>query len=1007
MRFIAILSVFVLQLVNIHTSQANFAAWDKPMVENSAAQWRVKESDHFVITYPKSNRVMADKALNIAERIHLELVPFFDQTSPQKTQMVLVDDFDYANGWATFFPYAQIRLFSSPPDSINGLEVNDDWLHALIRHEYVHILHLQMARGLPKATGSIFGNIVLALPHSITPSFMLEGLATYLETNHELGYGRLQGSFYRMQMRTEVAAQRLKTLGDVAAPLREWPLGMQYLYGSYFYQFLAEIHGEQSIQDYLNKYSGEAIPAVMQNHAMSSIVGKDFDQLWRDYHQWLIEEFSNEIAVLKNSTQQGKALAIEQGRRGLFKDVSNSQGEYFYFVNNNGEDTPVLTTYVNSDINGKVDDDANGAFLALAKTKDVLALDINQQQDVVASRLITWRDGRSWADVFLLVDGVIGKKWQAITTQSRLRNVRWLNNNLMIASRKSKGISELVLLDKQGNSKSLWRGDDETTVLGDYDISAAGDYMVIAVKRALQGWNLERINFDSKSRESKNFEFKPIDFKKKTALDSIKITSWTMITHTKAIENSPQILADGRILYSADYDGIYNLYLLEDAAQPKVIQLTNMLTGAFEPKLIIDKDTKKLAEIIFQAYTAEGFEMRKIIFNEDLLASLTSFSLTQQQGQYNYPAPYLIEVEKTPSENYQPWSSLAPTWWFPYFSATAEASQIGFQTGGSDVLRRHQYALQLAVDSANELADIGITYRYDNRYQVVFQRTHDYVDVVDDSKPEYIIEQDRWILARNHILNSFEDQLSLNAAIIIEREGTITRNNLLSARCLDANFKRHKTCEKTLAGIGLQFDSRKGYLNSPGFSAGRYLDLVYETNDVLSGLSDSDYRGGILQGQWQEMFDLPGRRSLSLQVIAAQTSKENEAVTIGGGNRLTEINLFGRDDFALRGYVSSVQGGNNMNVNRLNFNQWLGRVDKGWGIWPIAVGDYSANVYVDYGSAWQSGESPNYLTGVGIDFNIEVLAFYNLMMPVRLSFAHGLDDEVGENRASIGISLPY
>jgi hypothetical protein len=72
-----------------------------------------------------------------------------------------------------FFLYAQIRLFTSSPDSIDGLEVNDDWLHALIRHESVHILYLQMARGSPKAIGSLFGHIVLALPHSITPSFML------------------------------------------------------------------------------------------------------------------------------------------------------------------------------------------------------------------------------------------------------------------------------------------------------------------------------------------------------------------------------------------------------------------------------------------------------------------------------------------------------------------------------------------------------------------------------------------------------------------------------------------------------------------------------------------------------------------------------------------------------------------------------------------------------------------------------------------------------------------
>lgn len=984
MRFLALFSLCVLQILSVQTGQANFAAWDEPIAENEAAQWLIKDSKHFTITYPESNTVMADKALNIAERVHLELEPFFGQVSQAKTHMVLVDDFDFSNGWATFFPYAQIRLFSSPPDSINGLEVSDDWLHGLIRHEYVHILQLQMARGLPKAIDHIFGNIVLAFPHSMTPSFMLEGLATYLETNHELGYGRLQGSYYRMQMRTEVAAERLKTLGDVAAPLRAWPLGAQYLYGSYFYQFLAERYGEKSMQKYLYGYSGQGIPAVMQNNVMSTIIGEDFDQLWQDYHLWLKEEFSSEIEYLITLKEQGQALSIEEGRQGLFKDVSNSQSDSYYFIDNNGEDTPVLMRY------------HEGEFSPLAATKNVLALDINEQQDVVASRMINWKDGRSWADVYLLVDGIMGKKWQSITTQSRLRNVRWLNNDFMIASRKNQGISELVLLDKQGNSKSLWRGKDETTVLGDYDISSAGDYIVISVKRALQGWNLERINFQQTG------------LNKESKLDGLHITSWQLITNTKAIENSPQILANGNILYSADYDGVYNLFLLDsNNSIATVTQLTHMLTGAFEPKMIIAKDDTQPAQIIFQAYTADGFEMRTIAFNENTLSSLDSFPLAKQQGQYNYPAPYSIDVDKSVAKNYQPGSSLLPSWWFPYFGATAEASQVGFETGGSDVLARHNYAFQLAIDSDNELMDSGIFYNYDNRYQLGFQRMHDYVDVFKDSKPEYIVEQDRWIFARNHMANAFEDQLSLNAAIVIEREGTVSRDNLFSIPCADANFKLHKTCEKTLAGIGLQFDSREGYLNSPGFSAGRYADLVYESNDLLSGILDSDYNGGILQGQWQEIFDLPGRRSLSLQVLGARTGKENEALTLGGENRATELSLFGRDDFALRGYASSVQGGNNLNVNRLNFNQWLGRVDKGWGIWPIAVGDYSANMYVDYGSAWQSGDSPDYLTGVGIDFNIEVLAVYNLLLPIRLSIAHGLDKEAGKDRASIGISLPY
>jgi hypothetical protein len=793
---------------------------------------------------------------------------------------------------------------------------------------------------------------------------MLEGLATYLETDHELGYGRLQGSFYAMQMRQEVAQDRLKSLGDVAAPLREWPLGMQYLYGSYFYQYLADTYGEDVIRAYLYQYSGKIIPAFLQNQSMRRSVRKDFDQLWQEYHVWLKEKFAAQIAKLEPSQAQGEILKLIDDHA-LFKDVANSQGGVFYYIHNNGEDSAELRRIL------------AGKNEKLIATQGVLALDVNSQGEVIISRMINWVDGRSWADLFLLVDEGDGDyHWQGLTEKSRLRNVRWLNNEEMIASRKINGISELVLINKQGEMTSLWRGQDDTRVIGDFDISANGDFLVAAVKRALQGWNLEKLNLTQVGSGNHGR------------------LSWEAITDTKGIENSPQVIDENTLLFSADYDGIYNLYLLDMKSQ-QLSQLTEMLSGAFEPKLVEN-------EVYFQAYTADGFEFRKLD-----LKNLNKFSLTSVQGKYNYPKPFAKEVEKSKPQAYSPLSSLVPRWWFPVYNVTPEASQLGLMTGGSDTLARHNYSLQFLLDTGHELADIGFIYGYDNRYQLSFQRSHQYVDIMDSSNPEFIIEQDRWILSRNHIVNAFEDRLSLNGAILVEREGSIEGDELFTPDCMDANFVLHRRCEKTLTGLGLQYDSREAYLNSPGFSAGRYWDLVIESNDVLTGLSNSDYSGNLIQGQWQEIFDLPGRRSLSWQVIAGYADEDNEDFTLGGEDRLSELSLFGRDDFALRGYPSLVQGGNWLNVNRVNFNQWLGRIDKGWGIWPIGAGDISTDLYVDYGSAWHDGDNEKYLTGVGIDFNIEVLAFYNLMMPIRLSYAKGLDKQLGEERFSMGISMPY
>ena len=969
----------------INQISANFAAWDR----EEEGPWLMQESEHFVITYPAKNSALADKSLNIAERVHQELLPFFGGSPSDKTQMVLVDDFDVSNGWATFFPFAQIRLYTSPPDTISGLEESDDWLHTLIRHEYVHILHMEMASASPEFLQNIFGRLVILFPHTMTPSFMLEGLAVYLETNEELAYGRLQSAYYAMQMRMEVASGNLKDLEDVSAPLRDWPLGMQYLYGSYFYQFLAETYGEEKIKQYLQNYSRQIIPAILQNSVAVNTFGKGFPELWLEYQTWLNTKFEPQIASLEQAQNltdvaatRGVVTHYQINAEALFQDVSSSQGSDFYYIANSGEDSTQLMRSSTTDSLEESD--------TIIKTRDIIALDVNEQGDIAASRLISWVDGRSWADVYLLQDG----NWQALTQKQRLRNVRWLNNDWMIASRKQFGISQLILLNKEGEQKILWQGGDEKSVIGDYDISDKGEYLIAAMKRSNQGWNLERLDLTGEGN------------------NVVANSPWKMITETRSIENSPQILADGRILFSADYNDVYNLYIL-DPVTKNLQQLTHMLGGAFAPKLVLSADRNQADSIVFQAYTSEGFEFRKIDFESKTVSVAhaeliyAELEYSKLEGELNYPDPYAVDVEKTAAQDYQPWSTLTPTWWLPYYQATPEYTQIGMMTAGADALSRHLYSAQFGIDTQYKLVGMNFSYTYDNRYQLSFDRSHDYIDIAingeRDEDVDYITEKDQWLFSRLNIVNAIEDQLSLNAAIVVQQEASLDRDDLFKPLCLDGNFKQHKSCEKSLVGLGLRFDNRESYLNSPGYSYGRYLDIVVETNELL----DSDYEGEVIQAQWLEVFDLPGRRSLSLQTLWGMTDEKGEKFTLGGEDRGSESSLFGRDDFALRGYAPSSIGGQYYNVNRLNFTQWLARIEKGWKNYPLALGDISSKFFIDYGSAWQDSESAEYLAGAGIELSAEVLVFYNLLLPISFTYAHGFDNDLGQDRFTLGVSLPY
>ena len=89
------------------TAIAEPVAWDGPGAEG----WLTRSSEHFDAHYPASDpayEALALHSLNIAEQAHRDLMPFFTTPPVARTQLVLSDDQDIANGWATFFPFSQI-----------------------------------------------------------------------------------------------------------------------------------------------------------------------------------------------------------------------------------------------------------------------------------------------------------------------------------------------------------------------------------------------------------------------------------------------------------------------------------------------------------------------------------------------------------------------------------------------------------------------------------------------------------------------------------------------------------------------------------------------------------------------------------------------------------------------------------------------------------------------------------------------------------------------------------
>lgn len=927
-------------LVGAGLSSASLMAapvgWDE-----EGKDWLSQQSEHFSVHFVDGHQQSAAKVLDIAERVRQEQLPYFQSAPVERTEIVLVDDFDFSNGWATPLPFAQIRLFMSPPEDGGDLATSDDWLHLLIRHEYAHIMHMELATGVPKVLQKIFGRQPFFFPHALTPSLLLEGLAVYLETNEELGYGRLQSSQYAMKMRMEVASGELKDLDQVAVADREWPLGYQYLYGAYFIQYLSQTYGEEKVQRFLMGYSRRIIPYFLINRTARQSFGKDFNALWLDFQIYLESEFTPQLAQLQQQSVVGKDL-----QQTPFLQVVSSSNHGLLVNRNNGEDRPEISLL----------NPQHGEWQPLMASKDISDMSSHPQSGLAASRIIHYADGRSYNDLFIFRDG----QWQQLTERQRFRKVRWMpDGRQLVASRKVAGISELWLLDVQTQKQEpvrLWRGDSDT-VLGAFDISPTGKDLVAAVKRRQQGWNLEILDLDT--------------------------NVWRALTDTKAAESSPSYLPDGRIIFSADYDDVFDIYVL-DENNGQLEQWTRELGGALQPVW------QPGFGLVYQAYDSQGYQLRYLPEPQ----ALSTQNIDSLQDRYDYPPVIEQMVEKSEPEAYSPWSTLRPRNWLPVVYIDDARTQLGALTYGSDALGRHSYQLTATWDVDNELADVNLSYLYDNRWMAAISSSHSYDKLTFENNSGYrITRDDDFLLQRNHIVTAFEDQLSLHAGGVLDKESLVSQPDFSS-------MIAYRESNETLTGLALTFDNREGYLNVPGIGWGHYLDVVAETN----ALFNSDFEGQKYQAQWKGTWDLPGRTTLTARLAGGYADDEAKSFRLGGNDLFEEVRLFGRDTQALRGYDESVQRGHRYATQRLELKTWLARVERNWSLYPVGLGDLSGSVFVDSGAAWDTGEDRKQLTGVGAQITVEAKLGYNLTLPITLGYAYGLDNEQGKDEVYLTIS---
>jgi len=210
------------------------------------------------------------------------------ESMPTPVIVRITTDNDAFNAFGLPVPRPSVVLRALEPSLVGIGLGSEDALATLLRHEFVHLVHLDDPRtfapgsdGLPEL--GLVGQRSFPLP----PAWLLEGLATWIESRPEADAGavdrggRLFATRTRALLLALAADGAFPSLADVSlATFEAWPAGeARYLLGAAFVDELVRHTDFATLLDALHAFHGAAGSMTFAG-AWRSVTGSDLEDAW-------------------------------------------------------------------------------------------------------------------------------------------------------------------------------------------------------------------------------------------------------------------------------------------------------------------------------------------------------------------------------------------------------------------------------------------------------------------------------------------------------------------------------------------------------------------------------------------------------------------------------------------------------------------------------------------------------------------------------------------------------
>lgn len=912
-------------------------------------------------TYPPSYRFRTVSTDRISVHFHDPLEPLARQAASIATeilerherrygrrvgrvQLVLVDADDQPNGFATPLPFPLVNLRAVAPDGSDGFGNHEGWLRLVLAHELAHTVHLEEARGIWGAGRKLFGRAPFLFPNTLAMSWMIEGLATYEETELT-AFGRGRNPDSRMVLRMAALAGRFPKEDQAIYALDTWPGGQTpYLFGEAFLRQVSDEAGEDTLPRLARQHAGQ-FPPWLDGRTLSRVTGEGLHPRWSGWAEASVGAFAQEAEAraVTGLTESRPLTARGIGQTGprfspdgttvAYTSQTLTRFPELRLVRADGSDDRRLAP--------------RNAGSGLAWTPDGTAL--------VYSELQVHDTYSVFGDLSLVTvaDGGVRRLTRGVRAYDP--DVAPDGRSIVFA-RKLGDRSELCLVGIDGRGLRTLTSSAAGVEWSGPRFSPSGEWLVAA--RLLPGGWLDIVRVDP-------------------AAGAVE-----QLTHDRARDVEPTWTPDGlAVVFRSDRDGVSNLYALR-LADRRLLRVTNVLGGAFQPAVSADGRS-----VVYSDYSAEGYDVRIAALDLEQAPAAEAFA-----DRLKAPRPDPAPVE-SPARPYRAGSMLWPRFWSPWIELDEDDSRIGAATGGSDALFRHVWGARATYGTGSERVSYSGFYLYDR-----FRPTL----IVSGQDDTSLFSQGRERTRQLNLQLSFPLRRTIRQLQTLSLTWRREREEVLGSN--DPRERLDLGGLQTAWTLG----SARSYPMSISPSEGARLRLAWLHEAPWLGSDVALDKATLDARVYRRVFgarDVLALRAGGGNTWGEPRFQRSFAV--GGYPDASLFDIVQTNDAVLRGYPDNAFSGRRYATLNAEYRFPLFSPQRGWRSLPVFLRHFRGSVFFDAANAWSGGfELSELKTSAGAALGVDSALGFALPLRAELSVARGFQEQ-GDTRVYFKLGFSF